>query len=819
MRSMSMMILASLLVACGGDGGAGEGTKADATQVDTAGDGAGADAADVDTVDPADGADVKQDTTPAGPVISCSGDLACEGLPCLFGEDLVVGICAIPCAGDGDCPEETACAPDPKAPDVSYCFERFATLCQPCEVDSDCIAGVCADYGQEGLFCAPHCDGHEDCPETYHCDMEGACRANTGKCACNGYGVHRVTTTTCYRENSNGRCEGFRLCDGDALQPCSAPMPGFESCNRVDDNCDGQTDEGFCDDGNPCTEDVCDPDADGACSNPWEALDGVPCDADQDGCTVADACLSGACAPGGPADCSHLDGQCAVGACQTGGAEVFTCVKDLLPNGTTCEDGDLCTQGDACDTGVCAMGLPLQCDDDNVCTADSCDPDTGGCRFDPVDGACDDGDACTVGDVCAEGACQPGAPFACGDDEVCTSDVCVDQAGQATCVFDPAPGACDDGSLCTTEDHCEGGGCVGTPMVCDDGDPCTDDSCDPDDGCETIYNTAPCDDFDPCTEGDLCDGAGLCLGAPISLDLVCDEQDDDCDGATDENCLAWEALVAEGPGARAGATLVAGAGHVMLAFGEAGDGAELETVWRYDPTAGAWSESGAAPGGGRARAACAWLEESARLYCHGGRQGDAVLDALIAWDPVADTWATVDATGVALYGHAMVAWGGELWLYGGANASSVQNKLLRFDPAEGFMQIHAAAPAGRLGAALALHGDTLHVLGGQSGLEAGTEVASAWTRVMPDGDFVDASYTLPAPLSGPGAAIHDGVLYLLGGASPQPVSPLVQRLTLDSDAWDVGTDPGVPLGAEVEMVVLDGRVYAWMDQLLRFPLP
>ena len=54
------------------------------------------------------------------------------------------------------------------------------------------------------------------------------------------------------------------------------------------------------------------------------------------------------------------------------------------------------------------------CDDNNVCTADSCDPKLtiqgkDGCVHKPASGACDaDGSACTVDDACAAGVCKPG---------------------------------------------------------------------------------------------------------------------------------------------------------------------------------------------------------------------------------------------------------------------------------------------------------------------------------------------------------------------------------------------------------------------------
>jgi hypothetical protein len=43
------------------------------------------------------------------------------------------------------------------------------------------------------------------------------------------------------------------------------------------------------------------------------------------------------------------------------------------PNGTLCNDNSVCTQADVCENGVCIGTDFLSCNDDNVCTADSCD--------------------------------------------------------------------------------------------------------------------------------------------------------------------------------------------------------------------------------------------------------------------------------------------------------------------------------------------------------------------------------------------------------------------------------------------------------------
>jgi uncharacterized protein (TIGR03382 family) len=64
------------------------------------------------------------------------------------------------------------------------------------------------------------------------------------------------------------------------------------------------------------------------------------------------------------------------------------------------------------------MGTPLDCDDRDACTADSCaEPD--GCQHEPIagccrsDSECDDGDACTT-DACASNRCRHDPIADCG---------------------------------------------------------------------------------------------------------------------------------------------------------------------------------------------------------------------------------------------------------------------------------------------------------------------------------------------------------------------------------------------------------------------
>jgi len=86
-----------------------------------------------------------------------------------------------------------------------------------------------------------------------------------------------------------------------------------------------------CDDGNPCTEGLCDP-VSGCVQVPRAG----PCD-DGDVCTIGDHCVDGVCV-GAPDPCEAAD-TCSVGACEPG----VGCVFDPLPDGELCDDGDECT--------------------------------------------------------------------------------------------------------------------------------------------------------------------------------------------------------------------------------------------------------------------------------------------------------------------------------------------------------------------------------------------------------------------------------------------------------------------------------------------
>lgn len=278
----------------------------------------------------------------------------------------------------------------------------------------------------------------------------------------------------------------------------------------------------------------------------WTFDDEAACD-DGDLCTTGDTCFEGTCMAL-VVTCDDSN-PCTANVCDT---ETGEC-NNPPDNEATCFDGDPCSTGDFCQGGACQGGTTaLNCDDENVCTLDSCVSNLG-CTTTPLsDVGCDDNNACTLGDTCLEGVCQPGnEELACDDDDVCTANGCDPESGcvfndlsslcedenpctdelcdaEDGCVYPFNEVMCNDGTLCTDDDVCVSGACLGTPVSLDDGNVCTALSCDPDIGVITDFVEGACSDGNECTVGNTCD-----MGA-------CDEGDprtcDDDDVCTDNLC-------------------------------------------------------------------------------------------------------------------------------------------------------------------------------------------------------------------------------------------------------------------------------------------
>jgi hypothetical protein len=131
----------------------------------------------------------------------------------------------------------------------------------------------------------------------------------------------------------------------------------------------------------------------------------------------------------GPGDPACDDGNpCSLDMCNQSGPG-YLCEYGVTPQGLSCCTSDYqCTDGKICLDYECAgCTINAQCDDGNECTVNRCEE--GICRREVVAGcctmagSCDDNDPCTAEDRCLDGTCA-GSPIACPEQPDCADDIC-----------------------------------------------------------------------------------------------------------------------------------------------------------------------------------------------------------------------------------------------------------------------------------------------------------------------------------------------------------------------------------------------------------
>jgi hypothetical protein len=392
----------------------------------------------------------------------CERDADCLSNFCIqVGDE---NLCSEFC-NETSCPEGWSCRliENSGADLARICVPNPTTLCSPCENNADCggLGATCIMVGSRRV-CGRACEDDDGCPADFFCstrlDPAGnqaqQCVPLTEQCSCRPEvdGHERA----CVRQSQFGVCQGLEVCLGqDGWSACTAHEPRAEVCDGLDNNCDGSIDEHLTP--RPCTSL---PNEIGVCQGTERCMgtSGWVCDARQASVEI----------------CDGLDNDC---------------------------------------NGVVDDGL---CFDGNPCTFDVCDPETGGCSYPPRAGACDDGDACTTNTICVNGTCQ-GTPVTCNDNNPCTADSCDRVLG---CVHTPITGGgCQTGNFCTA-DYCQSGACVTGPAEsCGTSTTCRQVGCNPATGCTTTPLTGnPCSNGDPCTVNDVCsngnciDGQNYCAG-------------------------------------------------------------------------------------------------------------------------------------------------------------------------------------------------------------------------------------------------------------------------------------------------------------------
>ena len=371
---------------------------------------------------------------------------------------------------------------------------------------SSCVNGQIVDSCQAGTPVAEACDGIDN-----NCDGS----VDNGIAA---------TPTTC----GIGACAraGQLACVGGAMiDSCQAGAPTAETCDGIDNNCNGTADDGIepvattCGAGacsgntgtltcaNGATVDSCDP-LEGAVAEICDGLDN-DCDGTTDdgiscgcinGTTREVACGMGACASSGTETC--VNGEWSDSTCVAGIPVAETC--DGIDN--NCDgsvDNGIASTPTACGVGACASTGTSSCVNGQL--VDSCQAGSPVAEIcDGIDNNCngsvDDGIA-SAPTTCGVGACASTGTTSCVEGQIV--DSC--QAGT------PVAEACDG-----IDNNCNGSvddGIASSPTTCGVG------------ACAGSTGTSSC------VNGTLVDSCDPLAGATAE---ACDGVDNNCNGSVDD---------------------------------------------------------------------------------------------------------------------------------------------------------------------------------------------------------------------------------------------------------------------------------------------
>lgn len=305
--------------------------------------------------------------------------------------------CTNPCRRPGTCinniPGEPArCVPGDPVVDGSRCNDE-----DPCSSADQCLAGVCVGEpianGERcedapGLCTSGECVGcarNSDCDDGSPCTV-GSCENNE----CVQTPVATTPVTSCALEGSadgvcaDGACvECIDVTQCDDGNACTVETCGPEStCTQVfaeDGTSCGDVSgsacvQGVCvepecnvaancDDGDPCTDDICD---NFSCRNPVSP-DQTSCSPDGGSRCVSGVCMEPEC---------RTASQCNDGrACTIDECVSFSCRNTQAGNGSSCGGGNVCSNGDcvecinASDCGISDQCIFWSCSS-NRCQSD-----------------------------------------------------------------------------------------------------------------------------------------------------------------------------------------------------------------------------------------------------------------------------------------------------------------------------------------------------------------------------------------------------------------------------------------------------------------
>ncbi|XP_047192300.1 kelch-like protein 22 isoform X2 [Scophthalmus maximus] len=205
--------------------------------------------------------------------------------------------------------------------------------------------------------------------------------------------------------------------------------------------------------------------------------------------------------------------------------------------------------------------------------------------------------------------------------------------------------------------------------------------------------------------------------------------------------------------------------------------------WRYDPHHNSWCSIQPLQQQHADHCVCVVGDH---IYAIGGRDYKHALDSVERYDPHTNKWEFVSPLKREVYGHAGAVTGGKIYITCGRRGSAYLRETYCFDPAANDWAACAEGPVERAWHRMAAVNGRVYVIGGSNDecghlrdvLKVACFVPSAnsWSLMTP----------LPGGHEGPGVAVLDSCIYILGGRSIDRGNrgKSVHAYNTEADEWE-----------------------------------
>jgi N-acetylneuraminic acid mutarotase len=231
--------------------------------------------------------------------------------------------------------------------------------------------------------------------------------------------------------------------------------------------------------------------------------------------------------------------------------------------------------------------------------------------------------------------------------------------------------------------------------------------------------------------------------------------------------------------------------RIYVIGGVTGNG-YVSNVDECDPSTGSCSQKAPLPD--RAGGASA-AEVGGMLYVTGGRDGQRVFDRLLVYTPSADGWTSKRPMPTARWNHMSAAIGDRVYVFGGVVGTGAARRV------HGDMAVYyserdewehlGAMPEPVQSAAVAVVNGKIYLIGGRTETYATVTASSAASTAVQEFDPETKGWRprqpMPTARTGAAAAVRDGKVFVVGGASAGQAVAIVEIYDPATDTWTTGT--------------------------------